>query len=697
MVYCATWNVAGRSPLGFVPTWLSPSLLETPPDIYAIGFQEVFEYTSEKRSEWEEIAKASLSSLFPRTYTKVKSIRMLGIVLILFAKEPVLRQVSGVDARFVATGVMNKMKNKGAVAIRLDICKTSFCFVNCHLAHGKASYERRNQDFQEICSRMILMQRLMIDDHERVFWFGDLNYRINTTLGQNTLKVLLSQERRDELLALDQLIEQQREAKAFVGYNEGTITFEPTYKYDIGTSEFDTGSDRRPPAWTDRILWKGNCIEQFRYQSHPNFKVSDHKPVSAIFKAGVKFINDEKKHKILNDLFINFTNLEYKQLPRVRVSSDDPLQYNILHFDVVKFNEPVSKHITIENISDVPVKFRFKRKISQLNSTSKPWLSVVPLNGIIMPREKCHLDIQIYVTEQTAREVTFSGDTKLSDVLMMRIPNLRDYFLTVTGEYEKSSFGSKINALCQMKQPFRSLPIDDILRLEGSLKKDEDDKENDLQATLDLKGIELNENDKEAINDNDGEVANEPLEIPKEVRNLCRLLQEKNCFQVKGLFQTSGSNKDFIILREWLDTSETEIDPCLSVHSVADALLMFLNSLCEPIIPYEFFDRCLENSSDFNATQKILPLLPVFHKNVFNYLRQFLHQVLRHSQARNYDEQILAEIFGDIVLREKGCVECKVTGKNGCGMHGTSILARTKQSMMKNQKTSFMYQFLRNK
>ena len=183
----------------------------------------------------------------------------------------------------------------------------------------------------------------------------------------------------------------------------------------------------------------------------------------------------------------------------------------------------------------------------------------------------------------------------------------------------------------------------------------------------------------------------------KEVRNLCRLLQEKNCFQVKGLFQTSGSNKDFIILREWLDTSETKIDPCLSVHSVADALLMFLNSLCEPIIPYEFFDRCLENSSDFNATQKILPLLPVFHKNVFNYLRQFLHQVLRHSQARNYDEQILAEIFGDIVLREKGCVECKVTGKNGCGMHGTSILARTKQSMMKNQKTSFMYQFLRNK
>ena len=49
----------------------------------------------------------------------------------------------------------------------------------------------------------------------------------------------------------------------------------------------------------------------------------------------------------------------------------------------------------------------------------------------------------------------------------------------------------------------------------GSTSKDEDNKENDLQAILELKGIELNENDKEAINDNDGEVANEPLEIPK--------------------------------------------------------------------------------------------------------------------------------------------------------------------------------------
>ena len=62
------------------------------------------------------------------------------------------------------------------MAVRLEFHNTSICFVNSHLAAHVAEFERRNQDFHDICSRMVFQQFVppkRINDHDMIYWIGE--------------------------------------------------------------------------------------------------------------------------------------------------------------------------------------------------------------------------------------------------------------------------------------------------------------------------------------------------------------------------------------------------------------------------------------------------------------------------------------------------------------------------------------------
>ena len=133
----------------------------------------------------------------------------------------------------------------------------------------------------------------LVDTYDHVFWFGDLNFRINGT--REVVDGMLENHMHDALLCNDQLTMLMRFNRIFSGFAEGPLNFFPTYKFDHDSDHYDSSTRRRVPSWTDRILFKSNANTQvLSYCSAPDIRTSDHRPVYATFKSRISFSKDKE-------------------------------------------------------------------------------------------------------------------------------------------------------------------------------------------------------------------------------------------------------------------------------------------------------------------------------------------------------------------------------------------------------------------
>ncbi|KAF9954162.1 hypothetical protein BGZ65_004209, partial [Modicella reniformis] len=223
--------------------------------------------------------------------------------------------------------------------------------------------------------------RFMSAYRSHTIWAGDLNYRIG--LPEDQVKNYLKAGDYDILLKHDQLAAQQSLFKAFSEFGEPPITFQPTFKYDVGTNTWDSSEKRRVPAYTDRILYRSkdllkDSVETLFYKSHMELTISDHKPVSALFKLKVKTLLHDKQAEVHQAIVRELDRYENECMPDATISSSNVV------FEEIRYLEPKKKQISIRNTGQFPAQYRFKPKL-QDERFCKPWIWVNPPAAMIMP------------------------------------------------------------------------------------------------------------------------------------------------------------------------------------------------------------------------------------------------------------------------------------------------------------------------
>ena len=334
-ILCGTWNVQAKKAEieGLqlsLDHWLGHGAMQC--DIVAVGLQEMVDLSAVNVASDHNSSMTSqhwidkILGTLGVDFMMVAENHLVGMLVCVFVKHVHIQRVKYVEVDSVSAGVMGVAGNKGSVSVRLQFYDSTICIICSHFAAHRENILRRNANYTYIVSKtrfnigVEAVQELIwssgtlpyqwekgtssvgILDHDHVFWMGDLNYRIDESIPVEVCFCKAIKGDLQPLIAMDQLNIERAWGRVFQGFEEGLITFKPTYKYRPYTDDYETrpGKNLRAPAWCDRILWcskNSNHIEQLDYSCCSSLKISDHRPVMSTFVAMIKDTVREKSDR----------------------------------------------------------------------------------------------------------------------------------------------------------------------------------------------------------------------------------------------------------------------------------------------------------------------------------------------------------------------------------------------------------------
>ena len=292
----------------------------TDSDIVCVCLQEILAMKSENikqiiledNGEIKNTWRLFLSNLFTEKFEVLFTKNLLGLLTIIFVKRELVKKydIKVHKTEFLRLGKL-KFANKACIIIRMSVNYEKIDIINCHLSSGitEPDLVRRANDLRKVYS-------IIKNDNEPLVAFivGDLNFRskISTDEIQKKIKTYRATEDPEvrhqtveEILKYDELLK-VIEQQYFSDLKEHVIQFLPSYKFLIGTNEYDLANGKRIPSWCDRVLYKHNEYTKLTidsYASDDSTLISDHKPVVFIGRIQVKEYNTSLFHTLFDEKY----------------------------------------------------------------------------------------------------------------------------------------------------------------------------------------------------------------------------------------------------------------------------------------------------------------------------------------------------------------------------------------------------------
>jgi len=331
-MFIGTYNLSGKTIDNAIDvvTWLlsykdnplnnNNNLNGLTPDFYILGFQEIVDLNStnlliKSNTEKKDSLKTIIFNLLKTTlqgstadkYQLMKELDLIGLYVLVFVKSSLINYIKNFDYQIIKTGLKGAFGNKGSLLLRFNINDSKIALSCSHLSSGQdKNEERKNEIFNVLNTSFKKYSSLKFKEYDYFFYFGDLNSRLNLTLSDKNIQELIKNHSTDtntefsSFLQNDQFYQYQNQNFTIKELTEAPIRFSPTYKFFIGSSQYDT--TQRIPSWCDRILYKKYSNTTPLAYNKCILNISDHQPVYGVYQIKTEIVDERQKQMILNQI-----------------------------------------------------------------------------------------------------------------------------------------------------------------------------------------------------------------------------------------------------------------------------------------------------------------------------------------------------------------------------------------------------------